>query len=193
MPYSRISTFSICARKHSLNNWCLNTSVIHYIERRFFICEMLLARHKRKSFLHRIVTGDEKWIHYDNPKKRKSWELSGQHRFNIDSQAEYSWKKTHVVYLVGSVWCRVLWVAQTERDHYWGSLPNTIDEIEPSTQGNAPTTPGMTKLFSCSITCCGAGQNLLRNTQMESSTPPVFSRHCSFWLPLVPIDDAWPV
>jgi len=54
--------------------------------------------------------------------------------FNIDSQAEYSWKKTHVVYLMGSAWCRVLWVAQTERDHYWGCLPNTIDEIEPSTQ-----------------------------------------------------------
>ena len=54
--------------------------------------------------------------------------------FNIDSQTEYSWRKTHVMYL-GSVWYRVLWVAQTERDHYWGSLPNTIDEIEPSTQG----------------------------------------------------------
>ena len=38
---------------------------------------MLLARHKRKSFLHRIVTGDEKWIHYDNSKKRKSWGLPG--------------------------------------------------------------------------------------------------------------------
>ena len=36
-------------------------------------CEMLLARHKRKDFLHHIVTGDEKWIHYDNPKKNKSW------------------------------------------------------------------------------------------------------------------------
>jgi len=33
---------------------------------------MLLARHKRKDFLHRIVIGDKKWIHYDNPKKRKS-------------------------------------------------------------------------------------------------------------------------
>ena len=29
----------------------------------------------------------------------------------------------------------VLWVAQTERNHYWGSLPNTIDEIELNTQG----------------------------------------------------------
>jgi len=34
---------------------------------------MLLAKHKRKGFLHRI-TGDEKWFYYDtNPKKRKSW------------------------------------------------------------------------------------------------------------------------
>jgi len=30
------------------------------VERRFFTCEMLLVRHKRKDFLHRIVTGDEK-------------------------------------------------------------------------------------------------------------------------------------
>jgi len=43
------------------------------VERRFFTCEMLLARHKRKGFLLRIVTGDEKWIHYDKSKKRKSW------------------------------------------------------------------------------------------------------------------------
>ncbi|EGI67903.1 Mariner Mos1 transposase [Acromyrmex echinatior] len=42
------------------------------VERRFSICEMLLVKHKRKGFLHRIVTDDEKWIHYDNPKKRKS-------------------------------------------------------------------------------------------------------------------------
>jgi len=110
--------------------------------------------------------------------------------FNIDSQAEYSWKKTHVVYLMGSAWCRVLWVAQTERDHYWGSLPNTIDEIEFSRKN-------MTKLFSCMIMLDHMlrrrDQNLLRNTQMGSSTPSaVFSRHCSFRLPLILIDDVWP-
>ncbi|KAG5324359.1 MOS1T transposase, partial [Pseudoatta argentina] len=38
------------------------------VERRFGTCELLLQRQKRKGFLHRIVTGDEKWIHYDNPK-----------------------------------------------------------------------------------------------------------------------------
>ncbi|KAG5312970.1 MOS1T transposase, partial [Pseudoatta argentina] len=32
------------------------------VERRFGTCELLLQRQKRKDFLHRIVTGDEKWI-----------------------------------------------------------------------------------------------------------------------------------
>ncbi|KAG5319173.1 MOS1T transposase, partial [Pseudoatta argentina] len=31
------------------------------------------AEKKRFFASHRIVTGDEKWIHYDNPKRRKSW------------------------------------------------------------------------------------------------------------------------
>jgi len=53
-------------------NWIPYELKPRNVECRFFTCEML-ARHKRKSFLHRIVTGDEKWIHYDNPKKRKSW------------------------------------------------------------------------------------------------------------------------
>ena len=44
----------------------------------FQYSEMLLERHKKKSFLHRIVTGDEKCIHYDNPKRKKSYVKPGQ-------------------------------------------------------------------------------------------------------------------
>ncbi|MDK1801103.1 hypothetical protein LRR74_28435 [Klebsiella pneumoniae] len=47
------------------------------VERRLFACEQLLARQRRKGFLHRIVTGDEKWVHCDNPKRRKSWGYPG--------------------------------------------------------------------------------------------------------------------
>lgn len=47
------------------------------VERRFLTCKLLLQRQKRKGFLHRIVTGDEKWIHYDNPKRKKSWGKPG--------------------------------------------------------------------------------------------------------------------
>ena len=40
--------------------------------------EMLVERHKKKSCLHRIVTGDEKWIDYDNHKRKKSYVKPGQ-------------------------------------------------------------------------------------------------------------------
>ncbi|GBP37916.1 Mariner Mos1 transposase [Eumeta japonica] len=43
------------------------------VERCFLTCELLLQRQKRKGFLHPIVTGDEKGIHYDYPKRKKSW------------------------------------------------------------------------------------------------------------------------
>ena len=42
------------------------------VERRFFACEQQLWRQKCKGFLHRIGMGDEKSIHYSNPKRRKS-------------------------------------------------------------------------------------------------------------------------
>lgn len=34
--------------------------------------DVLLSRFKRKHFLHKIVTGDETWVLYDNPKRRKT-------------------------------------------------------------------------------------------------------------------------
>ncbi|GFY32591.1 mariner Mos1 transposase [Trichonephila clavipes] len=37
----------------------------------------LFARQRRKGFLHRIANGDEKWVRYDNPKRRKSWVFAG--------------------------------------------------------------------------------------------------------------------
>ena len=61
--------------------------------------EILLARQKRKDFLHRIVTGNKKWIYFDNPKQRKS--------INIDTEAEYSRQKSNAIYMVGPEECSV--------------------------------------------------------------------------------------
>lgn len=47
-------------------------------ENRKLTCEILLQRQQRKGFLHRILTGDEKWIHYDNPKRKRTWCQRGQ-------------------------------------------------------------------------------------------------------------------
>ena len=52
-------------------NWVPHELKPRVVERRFCMSDMLLERHKKKSFLHRIVTGDKKWIHYDNPKRKK--------------------------------------------------------------------------------------------------------------------------
>lgn len=59
-------------------NWVPHELKPRDVERRFFTCEQLLQRQKRKGFLHRIVTGDEKWIRYDNPKRKKAWVKPGQ-------------------------------------------------------------------------------------------------------------------
>ncbi|GFW69318.1 mariner Mos1 transposase [Trichonephila clavipes] len=42
-------------------------------ENQKLVCEMLLARYKRKSYLHRIVTVHEKWIYFENPKRNRSY------------------------------------------------------------------------------------------------------------------------
>jgi len=41
--------------------------------RRRDIAFSLLSKFRKKDFLHKIITGDEKWILYDNAKRRKSW------------------------------------------------------------------------------------------------------------------------
>lgn len=48
------------------------------IANRLNICISLLAKQRKKSFLWRIVTGDEKWIYFENPKRKKSWVDPGQ-------------------------------------------------------------------------------------------------------------------
>lgn len=58
--------------------WVPHELTERQMENRKTTCEMLLAKYERKSFLHRIVTGDEKWIYFENPKRKKSWVTPGQ-------------------------------------------------------------------------------------------------------------------
>lgn len=63
---------------HKCRKWVSHELNERQIENRKNACEILLQRHKRKSVLHRIITGDEKWISFKNPKWRKSWVNPGQ-------------------------------------------------------------------------------------------------------------------
>jgi histone-lysine N-methyltransferase SETMAR len=45
---------------------------------RVSICNSLLIRQNNEPFLHRIITGDEKWVLYENPKRTRQWLSPGQ-------------------------------------------------------------------------------------------------------------------
>ena len=34
---------------------------------------LLLQRHNAEAFFDRLITGDEKWVLYDNPKRKRQW------------------------------------------------------------------------------------------------------------------------
>lgn len=75
----RVTQKAVSDRLHAMGKvqkvgrWVPHELNDRQIERRKTTCEILLARQKKKSFLYRIVTGDEKWIFFDNPKRKKSW------------------------------------------------------------------------------------------------------------------------
>ena len=86
--------------------WVPHQLTERQMENRKVISEMLLHRYERKSFLHRIVTGDEKWIYFENPKRRKSWVDPGQqststarpNRFGRKTMLCVWWDQEGVVY-----------------------------------------------------------------------------------------------
>ena len=47
----------------------------NYLQQKLKIASPHLTRNKITSFLHRIITGDEKWVMYVNVKNSKQWLL----------------------------------------------------------------------------------------------------------------------
>jgi len=50
----------------------------------------LLSKFRKKIFCNKIITGDEKWILYDNPKRRKSWIDAGQPSTSMPRQEGFA-------------------------------------------------------------------------------------------------------
>ena len=50
--------------------WTLSKSIGHV--------RITASKAKKKGFLHRIITKDEKWIYYDNPKRLIAWVKLGE-------------------------------------------------------------------------------------------------------------------
>ena len=100
-------------------NWLPHDLMERTIERRKTTCDILLKRYKRKSFLHRIDTGEENWIHYDNSKRKKA---SGEAAQSKQKANIYDSKLMLSIWISGG--CHILRGHETVR-----SLPTTNDQI----------------------------------------------------------------
>lgn len=61
-----------------LGKWVPHQLSENQLHARITACKKQLAEHKKHSFLNRIVTGDEKWVYYDNPKRKAAYVDPGQ-------------------------------------------------------------------------------------------------------------------
>lgn len=56
-----------------LDIWVPHVLTERNLCRRVDVCDMLLKRQENDPFLKRIITGDEKWVVYNNVKRKRSW------------------------------------------------------------------------------------------------------------------------
>lgn len=84
--------------------WVPHDLTERQMENRRNTSEILLAQNERKSFLHRIVTGGEKWIYFENPKRIKSLLSPGEasmarpNRFDKKTMLCVWWDQHGVLY-----------------------------------------------------------------------------------------------
>jgi len=131
------------------------------VERRKMTCELLLQKHRRKSFLHRIVKRVIKNGYATIIRSKKSWCRLGES--STSTAKPNSWRQAHAVYLMGSAGYSVLWAAPIQRNHHWRTLPTTINAIEPSIEAKMARLHEKIRQsdFSArqrSATCCETGQ-----------------------------------
>ncbi|KAG5339250.1 SETMR methyltransferase, partial [Acromyrmex charruanus] len=71
----------------------LDSSRIKNMMDRINICDTLLKRNEIESFLKRIITGDEKWITYDNRIRKRSWIKEGEKKARAIAKPGLTTKK----------------------------------------------------------------------------------------------------
>ncbi|GBP82251.1 Mariner Mos1 transposase [Eumeta japonica] len=145
--------------------------------------EMLLARYKY-FFLHRIVTGDEKWIHYDNPNRRKSWGLTRPRvNIHIHSKTEYLWKKLMLCICWDQLGV-VYYVLLNPSETITGTLYRTeLMRLSRTLKENClNTTPDIRQNYFLRDNArprSGSGENYMKTLDWEVLSHPPFTRHCA--------------
>ena len=134
------STIGMVVEKKKCSNWVPYQLKPKDVKQRFFASERLLQRQNRIRFLHHIVTGNEKWVHYDSLKRRKSCEMPRHASTSTARPNIYSAK------VMFCIWWEHLSVAYYEplklsetitRDWYWTQsmrLSRSLKEKRPQYQ-----------------------------------------------------------
>ena len=61
-----------------LGKWVPHQMNENQLNARTTACRKHLAEHNKHSFLSQIINGDEKWVYYENPKRKASYFDPGQ-------------------------------------------------------------------------------------------------------------------
>ena len=85
-------------KKCKAGRWVPHTLTANNRTQRLSICTSLLLKQRREPFFDRLVTGDEKWVLYDNVTMRKQWLSPGQ------SPAPTARRELHPRKVLLSVW-----------------------------------------------------------------------------------------
>lgn len=99
-------------------------------------CEMWLIRYKRKSVLHRIVTGDEKWVYFENIKHKRFWLTPGEPLISVVRSNCYGRKTMLCVCRnqKGAVYCEILRLGETVLNATGNNLDQALRETWPEYQ-----------------------------------------------------------
>ncbi|GFW77959.1 mariner Mos1 transposase [Trichonephila clavipes] len=93
---------------------------------------MLIARYKRKSYLHRIVSHHEKWIYFENPKRNRSYFDPGKPSKSTSSPNRFGHKTILCIFWVqeGPIYYELFKPVETvNTDTYKEELLNLNDAI----------------------------------------------------------------
>ncbi|GFV38378.1 histone-lysine N-methyltransferase SETMAR [Trichonephila clavipes] len=73
-----LSHLSKVGFKKKVHIWLPHQLTPKYMMGRISICEALAKRNEIDPFIKRLVTGDEKWLTYDNIVQNRSWSKHGE-------------------------------------------------------------------------------------------------------------------
>ena len=197
-----VSQPTVCNRLHALGKvqkvgkWIPHELSEVNISQRLSICASLASRQKKKSFLWQIVTGDEKWLYYDNPVWKKQWVSPDQAPIATPKRELHGKKVMLCVWWdqKGIIYWELLEPRQTvTADLYSKQLMRLSEVLQRKRPYGGKESARWFSSWQRKATCCEKHPGHDRELRLGSLAPPgVFTRLGTYRLPFVPIDAVSP-